>query len=223
VVTILACLCGAGWSGYWFYTRAKADEARALQYAAGSVATQGEILDIQRRGGEKRRLTIRYRYEAGDRSYDTRVTVRIGDRNPFHVGSRVAVRYLRSRPEITWIEGRAPRATPMWPAYTIPPLLVLSAAGLVLLIRRQMGLLEEGRATLATVTKTEALKNAESKTWRVWYEWTVLSGAVRTGRYDLAQSEPPHVGSTVALVYDRDDPRRHVRYPVSLVRLAEPS
>jgi hypothetical protein len=57
--------------------------------------------------------------------------------------------------------------------------------------------------------------------WRVHYEWTLLSGGKRQGRYNHGKKQPPAVGVTIPIVYDRDHPLRHSRYPLSLVAVSD--
>ena len=88
-----------------------------------------------------------------------------------------------------------------------------------MLIRRQSYLLMYGRPAIAVVTKVEKKRSDKGTYWRVHYEWTLLSGAKRRGRYKHGKKEPPAVGTTIPIVYDRDQPARNSRYPLSLVAL----
>jgi hypothetical protein len=54
--------------------------------------------------------------------------------------------------------------------------------------------------------------------WRVEYEWPLLNGAARRGHFDVTE-DPPAAGTYLTILYDRDDPVRHTRYPLSLVKL----
>ncbi|MGH9628507.1 MAG: hypothetical protein ACRD7E_09240 [Bryobacteraceae bacterium] len=125
---------------------------------------------------------------------------------------------LASEAVTTEAEG-PPRPPPVGVVSFIPPVFVLTAGLLFALIRRRSRLLSEGRATLAKVTRAEKLRARESTTWRVHYEWTLLSGARRSYHRDFQQKTPPAPGTTIPIVYDRDNPRHHARYPLSLVRI----
>jgi hypothetical protein len=84
-------------------------------------------------------------------------------------------------------------------------------------VHQQRTRLAEWRATMARVTKTEKHKGGEGETWRIEYEWELLSGAVRRGRRDVAK-KPPEPGELIPLLYERDSPQRHTLWPLSFVR-----
>jgi uncharacterized protein DUF3592 len=96
---------------------------------------------------------------------------------------------------------------------------VVLALGVFRLIRRQWSLLEYGRPAAAVVTSVQKKRDDNGTYWRVHYEWTLLSGAKRQGRYTHRKKPPPVPGARVAIVYDRDQPQRSRRYPFALVRL----
>jgi len=105
-----------------------------------------------------------------------------------------------------------------------PPFAVLTVCGigalaLMLVVRRQSNLLAYGRPALATVRQVEKKKSDKGTYWRVHFEWTLLSGATRSGRYHHHRKQPPAVGAVIPIVYDRDRPQRHSKYPLPLVRL----
>ena len=111
-----------------------------------------------------------------------------------------------------------PDREPYWPVVLLPAgcgLAVLVVAGLV---SRQADLLANGRFAHATVTKV-AKKKGEHNTWRVTYQWRLLSGAIRSAGYDYPAKQPPAVGASIPLLYDRDQPGRQQVYPFSLVKL----
>jgi hypothetical protein len=134
----------------------------------------------------------------------------------------VPIRYLASETESSWMEGYGPRREDVWPAFAVPAVLVCCAFVIMQLIRLQWQLLEYGRPALGTVTKVEKKRSDKGSFWRVTYEWTLLSGAKRSGRYKDTKKQPPAVGAPVTIVYDRDQPQKNARYPMPLVRL-EPS
>jgi hypothetical protein len=78
----------------------------------------------------------------------------------------------------------------------------LGALGIVARIRRQSQLLGYGRAALAVITKGEKKRSDEGTYWRVLYEWTLLSGGKRRGRYNHGKKQPPAVGTTIPILYD---------------------
>jgi hypothetical protein len=72
---------------------------------------------------------------------------------------------------------------------------------------------------MARVTEVRKRSGGEEKTWRVHYEWKLLTGAARSARVDQAK-RPPAPGEFVPLLYDRENPKRHALYPMSFWRIA---
>jgi hypothetical protein len=82
---------------------------------------------------------------------------------------------------------------------------------------RQRQLLSDGRVTMAHITKIEKKRGEEGTIWRVHYEWTLLNGVRRTGHTDRSRAVP--IGGYIPVLYERDNPKRHRLYPMSMVRL----
>jgi hypothetical protein len=132
---------------------------------------------------------------------------------------QVPVQYVLSEPDESWLQGYGSRSLPFWLVIAVPGLLLLCIVPLIVLIRRQAALLRYGRATLARVTNTKKKNLGDHNTWRVEYEWKLLSGAIHSGRHDSGKN-PPLVGASIPIVYDRDNPKRHSAYPLCLVKIA---
>jgi hypothetical protein len=92
--------------------------------------------------------------------------------------------------------------------------LVFPALLLLYMIRRQMQLLSEGRAAPAMVVGHRHIKGGKMTV----YEFPLLSGGVGKGRGGKAR-RPPAIGSTITVVYDRDNPKRSAPYPFDMVRI----
>jgi hypothetical protein len=215
LVAAFALVVAAFAAGSYFYSLARDDE----RWTSRVVAAEGEILELRRTRGENSRVAAVFRYTASgaDRTATTRL--RRSDRDKYSVGSRVPIRYAAERPEWAWIESYGPNITPLWLAMAIPAALAPLPPILWLVYRRQARLLAEGRPAVATVTKARRFVGGHAGAWFVTYEWTLLNGARRSGRYQV-EKNPPTVGSTLVIVYDRDNPKRSVRYPAPLARLA---
>jgi hypothetical protein len=225
IVALLAgALIVAGlWGGAELYKRARISERRADLFSSEAVTTRGEVIRVQRRGGgNDRRTTVHYRYVVGGRSHSGATTVRRQERDRYSTGSPVEIRYIASEPESSWMEGYAPRRAAIWPALAVPPACLLAAFLLMQLIRRQSHLLTYGRPAMAVVTKVEKKRSDKGTYWRVHYEWTLLSAAKRSGRYNHGRKQPPVVGQEIPIVYDRDEPARNGRYPLSFVAITGP-
>ncbi len=217
VAVAVLLLAGGVFAEVHLYRRAKISESRVVRFESERVVTGAQVTGVQSRNGENgRRITMTYQYAVNGREYTGSTTVRVSEHDPSSVGSPVAVWYLPSEPDASWMDGDAPRVQPTWPALALFAACGFTALWLIVVIRRQSNLLTYGRPALAVIRKVEKKRSDEG--WRVHYEWTLLSGATRTGRYSQGKN-PPVVGTTIPILYDRDEPSRNSRYPLSLVRV----
>lgn len=219
VITVAAVVVGCLWMAIAMERGSSTARRHARLFAVEAVSADAEVVRVQRRGDDGRRITVHYRYSAGNREYSRSRNLRRGADAPVP-GSRIAVRYLASEPTASWLEGSAPEHEPAW-----PPLIFVGAAAIAMacalfLLRRQWHLLAYGRPAAARITRIEKKRSDHGSYWRVHYEWTLLSGARRTGHYAHSNKVPPEVGATIAILYDRDQPSRHGKYPLSLVTIA---
>ncbi len=221
MMVIAAVLVGIGiWGGIELSRRAEAAERRVGLFASERVVTAGDVIQLRRRGGDDdRRTTIHYRYAVRGREMTGQTTLRRNEREKYQVGSPVAVWYLPTEPEASWLDGYSPRREASWPATVVPLACGVSAMALILALRRQSNLLAHGRAAMAAVTKVEKKKTDKGTVWVVHYEWTTMSGATRHGKYDHGKKHVPAVGTPIPVVYDRDNTFRHSKYPMSFVRI----
>ena len=223
-VIVLAVAIGlviaAGLAGPALYSRVKASERTIGLAASESVTSTAEVTRVQRRGGgNDRRSVVHYRYVANGQEHDDSTTVRRQDRDRYEAGSRVPIRYLASEPESSWMEGYGPGPRPVWPAFALPVALIVAAFVIARLFLGQLQLLAYGRPALALVTKVEKKRSDKGSFWRVHFEWTLLSGAKRTGHYNDSKKQTPAIGTPIPIVYDRDNPQRIRKYPFGLVEL----
>ena len=211
-----------GWGGSELQKRADVAERHVGLFASERVLTGGDVVELRKRGGDDdHRVTAHYRYAVHGRELTGQATLRRGEREKYAVGSPVAVWYLASEPEASWLDGYSPRPEPGWPGTVVAIVCGLSAIALMAAVRRQSKLLSYGRPAMATVTKVEKKKTDEGTVWRVHYEWTTMSGATRTGKYDHGRKNPPAVGELFPIVYDRDNTFRHSKFPMPFVRVAD--
>jgi hypothetical protein len=162
---------------------------------------------------------VHYRYVEGGREHSGATEVRRQDRDRYTVGSTVPIRYLATEPDASWLEGYTPDRRPTWPAFVVSGAAMVAVACPLALIRRQRRLLTYGRGAVAVITGVEKKRSDKGTYWKVHYEWTLLSGAKRTGHYKHGKKQPPAIGTTIPIVYDRDQPSRHSKYPLSLVHV----
>ena len=209
------------WGGIDLHRKARDSERRVRLFATESVATDADVMRVQRRGGgNDRRSVVHYRYVGGDKERTGTATLRRSERDRYTAGSRASVRYLASEPDSSWIEGQSPRRRQAWPAFATPLACVAAAVALVAVIRRQSRLLAYGRPAIGTVTAVEKKRTDKGSYWRVRYQWSVPSGAKREGRYHYSRKNPPAIGTPVTIVYDGDT-EKSARYPLPLVTISD--
>jgi hypothetical protein len=189
-IAFLVAAIGMAVLGLWWaneiYNRARQSERHVALFDAEAVRTDAEVVRLQPRGENGRRLTVHYTYSVDNHTYAGSITTRRG-REPLGessvVGSRIPIRYLASEPHQSWVEGHVPIHDPLWPAFIVAFASLAAAVWMMFVIRRQSHLLTNGRPAPAFVTKVEKKRGDKGTYWRVHYEWTVLSGAKRKGTY----------------------------------------
>ncbi len=218
VAFVVALLLGALAAGLGLYLAAERARGRRESVERNGVIADAEVVELLETRRKEKRYTVVYRYNAGTRAYDGRARVGRAYWRALQVGSRIPVRYLPGAPEESWIRGREPKGVPYWVVPLGPAGLVLAAWALAWRLRRQRELLSEGRPALARVTHSKKVVHQHGHLYRVYYQFQMLSGATRTGQFDVSRKPPP-AGATLTIVYDPDDPDRQARYPLSLVRV----
>jgi hypothetical protein len=223
MLVLAAVLVAIGiWGGIEMRRRAEESARRAALFASERVLTAGDVVQLRRRGGgNDHRIVAHYRYAAQGRELTGQTTLRRNERERYAVGSPVAVWYLPTEPEASWLDGYAPRRAAGWPVTAVPLGCGLVAMALIILVRRQSNLLASGRPAMATITKVEKKRGDQGSYWLVHYEWTTLSGATRAGKYHHNKKDAPAIGSAIPVVYDRDNTFKHSRYPMTFVRVAD--
>ena len=221
---LLAATAVAG--GIGIYLQASADAEQFRRMRNEGVRVQAEVMETGRTRADQPRRFATYRYTVGAQPYRGRAVFRRADRRPLAPGSTLEVVYLPSSPGSSWLPGYEPRGVPVWLAPLMSAGLLAGAAGIGFALRRQRTLLSEGRAAMARVTGSKRVHvggaHGGHARHRVQYEFQVLSGATRTGFFDV-QKNPPPAGAVLSLLYDVDEPRRQARYPLSLVQTTPPA
>jgi Protein of unknown function (DUF3592) len=132
-------------------------------------------------------------------------------------GSTLAIRFLPSAPEVSQPVPWRNRPTPMFLAVFVGLFLSSIGALLTFPLRQQRRLLREGRAAPAIVTGYSRVKNGRL----LRYQFPLLNGSVIRAK-GAATRNYPETGSTICVLYDRDNPRRSAPYPLTLVNVANP-
>ena len=224
LLLIAASLAGIGmWGGIELTRRSETAGRHVALFDSERVLTGGDVILLRKRGGgNNHRITAHYRYAVHGRELAGATTLRREERDRYQVGSPVAVWYLATEPEASWLDGYSPRPEASWPATAVPIGCGIGAVALIAGVRRQSKLLTYGRPAMAMVTKIDKKKSDHGTYWKVHYEWTTMCGATREGKYNHSRKRQPAVGDLIPIVYDRDNAFRHSRYPMPFVRIADP-
>jgi hypothetical protein len=195
-------------AGVWLYLAATRETRQAT----------AEVQEVSVSSGENPRWVVRYRYTVDGREYSGRGRMGRVQRQRVEVGSVIPIRYSVTDAARSWIGSR--EGIPIW----LPPLVAVNlaagAAGIAFVLRREAALLIHGRPALGRVIDAKRINQGGghgAKTqYRLTVEYRLMSGALQTARFDRRQEIA--VGSSVIVVYDRDNSRRSQLYPFPLVR-----
>lgn len=212
----LLCVPEAVVFGAWLHEEARRANAEAHQRLRATAVAEGVVTSV--RGAGKRSPVIVYEFFVEGRKYAGRYRPGRGKGTGYRPGTAVRIAYVPENPNANWPVHYWPAGLPVWVAPAVAASLVAVAGGLLLLLRSQRRLLEEGRATVGVVTRVDKVRGKRMH-YRVHYEFRLPSGAVRTGR-DVTTKDPPAPGDRVIVIYDPENPRRQHRYPLPLVCVA---
>ncbi len=190
----------------------EASDAKALKVSG--VEVQAEVIRHWRPGGKDSPPRITYEFRHDGRTYHGTARTPRKIWEGLVIGSPVAVRFLPERPEVNRPAAWRTDDLPWWLPGAIALGLVLIGLALLWLIRRQMSLLAEGRAAAAVVVGHTRVKHGQA----LKYEFALLGGGTAMGRGGQTRNPPP-VGSTICVLYDRDNPKRNAPYPFEMVRV----
>lgn len=184
------------------------------------VAAQGRVLSTGLTRDEDERAYIVYGYSVGGVTRQKRVTLNRRDAWKFPIGASVPVRYLPEEPNKAWALGYDPGGPPLLVVILLPAYCAIWAPLLWRMLDSHRRLLSEGRVAEARVVASRKTYAGHHTSYKVEYEFQILSGATRRVTVN-ASRKPPEPGATVTLLYDRENPRRIAAYPLALVRVAD--
>jgi hypothetical protein len=216
---VLAAAALAAGIGLGLAASRQADEARMLR-EQGTV-TDGRVTRLWRGRDKEHQPWMAYRFAGGEQTYEGSARVSLRLWRDLRVGSPIRIHYVPTRPELNNPFTASIAVMPGWVAFIVALGLAGGAVGAMLAIRSQRRLLSEGRPAPGLVTRHEKVRHgshASRHESKYYYEFPLLSGAIARGAAGPTKN-PPAVGSTIPLVYDRENPRRNAPYPFSLVRL----
>jgi len=201
--------------GFWLYATAVRERTLREAIDKDGVRVSAVIDDLTRTRGKSPRYFVNYQYAAAGQLHRGRAKVSRTSWTKLRVGGSLAVRYLPSEPERSWLRGHEP-GIPFW----VGPVVALSLAVIGIFpwyaLRRQWMLLAEGRPAQAHVTVSKKVRHQHGSQYQVSYEFRTMSGAMRSGRYN-SQKSPP---ASIQVVYNPDRPEESMPYPLPLVRPA---
>ena len=209
------------WGGIELWRRAETAERHVELFASERVVTAGDVLQLRKRGGDDDdRIVAHYRYAAQGRELTGQTTLRRGEREKYAVGSPVAVWYLPTEPEASWLDGYSPRLEARWPGSSRAARMwcLRDRADFCSCAGNRISSPSAGRPWPRS-RRSRRKRSDEGTFWMVHYEWTTMSGATRKGKYHHGKKHVPAVGAVIPIVYDRDNTFRHSKYPMPFVRV----
>lgn len=217
-LTILSFLMFAGGIAiYVFLSRQLAREsAERAALDAGSIEVQATITRHWRADDKDHTPMIAYQFEHQGHLYHGTSSTPDKRWENLDVGSPISIRFVPDRPEVSHPSDWQVEVMPRWMPAGMGALLAVFGLLPRLLIRRQRGLLRDGRAAPARVTGHRRIKQG----YALLYEFALPEGGTRKGRGGQTR-HPPEVGSVITILYDPENPKRNAPYPLEMVRLVQ--
>jgi hypothetical protein len=178
---------------------------------------EASVTRLWRAADEEHRPMVTYQFHAEGSTYRKSVRAPLRVWKSLREGSPLTVRYWPPNPTHShprdWVES----PMPLWLSLVLGAILAGIGVFLVLVLRRQLSLLREGRSAPAVVTRYGFARHGQRS---VHYEFRSLGGSTEKGRSG-PRKHLPAVGATLCVIYDRDNPRRNAPYPLEMVKLAD--
>ena len=191
--------------------------AENLELAASGVETQAVVTRQWRTSnGENTELRVAYEFTYEGRAYRSSVRAPRSIWARLTVGSPLSIRFVPAHPALNHPSGWRRDELPRWLPAMVAVGLLLPALLLLFMLRRQIQLLSDGRAAPGVVIGHRRVKGGQV----LRYEFALMGGGVAKGSGGHSR-RPPAVGSTITVVYDRDNPKRNAPYPFDMVRIAQ--
>lgn len=179
------------------------------------------IVKTYRAGDEDKRDVFVYEFSVDDKTYRGRSEIAIKQSPRYQAGSSISVRYLPERPAVNWIDGYPPRGIPLFVIPLLAGVMLVCAFAMLRRLWRQEELVAEGRAAAAMVKTVKRVHRGENRKQRAQIQFLLMSGARQEAQLEFGKNAP-QPDSTIIILYDRDNPRRVLRYPACLVRVEKP-
>jgi hypothetical protein len=196
------------------------DEGRL---AAEGVVTKAVVTRLWRARDKSQQSWMQYQFAADGTSHEANVRVPLQMWRELRPGADVAVRYVPSNPHINHPTAFKMSGMPGWVSFMVACVTSVVALFRVLAVSRQRRMLMEGRPAPGRVIKHGKVRrgpHGQNQGQQYHYEFRLVSGGIARGRGG-PDKHPPEVGSLICVLYDPDDPKRNLPYPLSLVELAK--
>jgi hypothetical protein len=212
---------GAVASGLGLGSIAARGVAETQQFSGEGAVTEGVVTAKWQTRGDSPKRWIAYRFDAPGGTYQGRARMQRQAWRGLEPGADVMVIYLPGAPQKNRPDGAEPSDMPPWVPVLVSGQFAGVAVFLLWQIGRQRRLLEEGRVSQGIVT--EHGKMARSSHGRqvgrkFKYRFALLSGSTAEGKGG-PEMVPPPLGASIAVLYDRDNPRRNAPYPLAMVQV----
>lgn len=218
-VAILLCLAAPA-IGVLLERQNRMDRIERDALLQSGVVTNGVVMRLKRDSKESSRATVYYEFAADGRAFEAHARIPMSRWKTLRAGGAVPIRYATADPHWSIPDGVEPRVQPAALPYLVSPLPLVIALICFLALREQRRLLSDGRAALAVIKTTKKRRTQHGSYWQVVYEFPLMNGSAQTGSVQAA-GKALDVGTSIAVVYDDEHPRRNRPYPLSLVRVAE--
>jgi len=200
------------YSAVWIAGDNRRGQAEARRILAASQETEGVVTHLRAADREHR---VDYQFTAAGRAFAGHAYIDPRHFEGLKIGGPIAVRYLPSDPADSFLSSKGPLVMRIPPAFAYPvcALGVLAGAVTLLAVWHDRWYLAHGRPASGVVTRVANVGYYRTY-FNIYFEFQPCGGGTCQGRYQLTTTTPPHVGSAVCVLYDPDNPRHHVRYPM---------
>lgn len=220
VTAVVLCLAAPAMAVF-LQVQARVDRIERETLVRSGLITDATVVRLKRESKESKSATVYYRFAVKGRTFESRAKVPIARWRALSVGSALPVRFIADNPNVNRPDGIAPGVMPAALPYVLSTIPVTIGVFCWFGLRYQRRLLSDGRAALATITTVKKHRTQNGSYIQVGYEFALLNGAMKAGSANTTD-KAVEVGSSIAVLYDADDPSDSRPYPLSLVRLAEP-
>ncbi|HLK68493.1 MAG TPA: DUF3592 domain-containing protein [Bryobacteraceae bacterium] len=193
------------------------ESGEAKELSEHGQDAQATITRLWRANDKERRPMVGYQFEVDGRMYRRSVHAPLHIWRNLKEGETLTVRYLPIEPIRNHPRDWASAELPWYVAVLAGGSLMITGGMLVWVLMRQISLLRDGRPAPGIVTKHSFAGHGQKA---YHYEFALLSGSPGKGR-SRPSRKVPDIGSTICVLYDRENPRRNTPYPMETVKIAQ--